>query len=168
MIKLFHEGLAQVEVREDAVGFIDKSGEFVKPLKFIEQRTEFSEGLAKVSKGDKFGYVDKTGRFVIEARFAEAEDFKEGLAAVRLEDTFESRYGFIDKTGKMVIDPQFNHAESFSEGLAAIDFGDKYGYIDKSGKVVIPPQFDHAFPSQRAWRKLPSGTKPDSSTPPAK
>ncbi len=59
-------------------------------LKFIEERTRFIDGLAKVRKGDKFGYVDKTGRFVIEARFADAEDFSEGLAAVRLESNFNS------------------------------------------------------------------------------
>lgn len=160
---LFHDGLAQVEIREDAFGFIDKSGEFVKPLSFIEEHTAFSEGLAKVSKGDKFGYVDKTGKFVIEARFTAAEDFKEGLAAVKIAvkvgDTFESKFGYIDKTGKMVIEPQFGQAESFSEGFAAIDFGGKYAYINKSGKVAIPPQFDHAFPFSEGLAKVAIGDK---------
>ena len=147
---LFHEGLAQVEIQEGKNSFIDKTGALVRALKFIEQRTVFSEGLARVSKGDKFGYVDKTGRFVIEARFDEAEDFKEGLAAVKVpvkvDDALESKFGFIDKTGKMVIAPQFSEANSFSEGLAAVTINtfDQDGYIDKTGKVVIAPQFDNA------------------------
>lgn len=150
---LFHEGLAQVEIQEGTHSFIDKTGEFVKALKFIEQRTVFSEGLARVSKGDKIGYVDKTGRFVIEAGFDEGEDFKEGLAAVKVpvkvDDTVEAKFGFIDKTGKMVIEPQFNKANSFSEGLAVVTINsmDQDGYIDKTGKVVIASQFDvaHSF-----------------------
>ena len=147
---LFHEGLAQVEIQEGTSSFIDKSGEFVKALKFIEQRTVFSEGLARVSKDDKVGYVDQTGRWVIEARFDEAEDFKEGLAAVKVavkvDDTVKPKFGFIDKTGKMVIEPQFSEASSFSEGLAAVTINsmDQDGYIDKTGKVVIAPQFDDA------------------------
>ena len=193
---LFYEGLAQVLiketiieksgeldksqkyiVREEILGFIDKSGEFVESLKFIEESTRFSEGLAKVSKGGKFGYVDKTGRFVIEARFAKAEDFKEGLAAVRMDVETksdkgsmslnsagvagESKYGFIDKTGKMVIKPQFNYAESFSEGLAAVssEMGDQNGYIDKTGKVIIAPRFDQTYPFSEGLAKVVIGGK---------
>ena len=150
---LFHEGLAQVEIQEGTSSFIDKTGELVNALKFIEERTVFSEGLARVSKGDKIGFVDKTGKFVIEARFDEAEDFKEGLAAVKVpvkvDDSVKSKFGFIDKTGKMVIEPQFNKADSFSEGLAVVTINsmEQDGYIDKTGKVVIAPQFDvaHSF-----------------------
>lgn len=160
---LFHEGFAQVDISEGGFGFIDRSGEFVKALSFIKEYTRFSEGLVKVSKDDKFGYVDKTGKFVIEARFTAAEDFKEGLAAVKtavkVEDTFVSKFGYIDKTGKMVIEPQFRQAESFSEGLAAIDFGDKYGYINKSGRVIIPPQFDRAYPFSEGLAKIAIGEK---------
>lgn len=157
---LFHEGLAQVEIQEGTSTFIDKTGEFVKALKFIEQRTVFSEGLAKVSKGDKIGYVDKAGRFVIEAQFEEAEDFKEGLAAVKVlvkvDDTVKSKFGFIDKTGKMVIQPQFSEADSFSEGLAVVTINsmDQTGYIDKTGKVVIAPQFDDAHPFSDGLAKI--------------
>lgn len=151
---LFHEGLARVDTEDRTSGVIDKSGEFVEALKFIQGLSMFSEGLAIARKGEKSGYVDKAGKFVIEARFAEADLFKEGLAAVKLEDTSESKYGFVDKTGKMVIEPQFSQAESFSEGFAAIDFGGKYGYIDRSGKVVIAPQFDSAFPFSEGLAKV--------------
>ena len=157
---LFHEGLAQVEIQEGIHSFIDKSGEVVTALKFIEQRTVFSEGLARVSKGDKVGFVDKTGRFVIEPQFDEAEDFKEGLAVVKVpvkvDDKVESKFGFIDKTGKMVIEPRFSEARSFSEGLAVVTINsmDKDGYIDKTGKVVIAPQFDVAHPFSDGLAKI--------------
>jgi hypothetical protein len=155
-------------IREETYGFIDKSGDLVESLRSIEERTTFVDGLAKVKKGDKFGYVDKTGRFVIEARFADAEDFSDGLAAVRTESSFSSlegsdesatKYGFVDKTGKFVIAPKFDGVESFSEGLAAVNIGDKYGYIDKTGKLVIPARFDSVFPFSEGLAKVVIGDK---------
>ena len=150
----FHEGVARVTTEDGTSGIFDSSGEFVERLKSIEIVALFSEGLAVASKGEKYGYVDKTGKFLIEPRFADADNFKEGLARVKLEETPEAKYGFVDKTGKMVIEPRFTEAESFSEGLAAVDFGDKYGYIDKTGKVVITPQFDKAFSFSEGLAKV--------------
>lgn len=179
---LFNEGLAQVvikvkliektvqadkfTVREEMYGFIDKNGHLVESLKFIEERTTFVDGLAKVKKGEKFGYVDKTGRFVIEARFADAEDFSDGLAAVRTDRSFSSfedhdenaiKYAFIDRSGKFFIKPQFDGVESFSEGLAAVNVGGKYGYIDKTGNLIIPARFDSVFPFSEGLAKVVIG-----------
>ena len=181
---LFTEGLAQVvikvniiektvlkdksTIREETYGFIDRNGNLVESLKFIGEYTRFVDGLAKVKKGEKFGYVDKTGRFVIEARFANAEDFSEGVAAVRSNESFSSleggdessvKYGFIDRSGKFVIKPQFDGVESFSEGLAAVNIGYKYGYIDKTGKLVIPARFDSVFPFSEGLAKVVIGDR---------
>jgi hypothetical protein len=181
---LFTEGLAQVvikvniiektvlkdklTIREETYGFIDRNGNLVESLKFIEEYTRFVDGLAKVKKGEKFGYVDKTGRFVIEARFANAEDFSEEVAAVRSNESFSSlegghessvKYGFIDRSGKLVIKPQFDGVESFSEGLAVVNIGYKYGYIDKTGKVVIAPRFDSAFAFSEGLAKVVIGDR---------
>ena len=181
---LFTEGLAQVvikvniiektvlkdklTIREETYGFIDRNGNLVESLKFIEEYTRFVDGLAKVKKGEKFGYVDKTGRFVIEARFANAEDFSEEVAVVRTNKSFSSleggdessvKYGFIDRSGKFVIKPQFDGVESFSEGLAVVNIGYKYGYIDKTGKVVIAPRFDSAFAFSEGLAKVVIGDR---------
>ncbi len=179
MPSLFNEGLAQavikvkltekavltnkLSVSEETYGFIDKNGNLVESLRFIEAPTRFVNGLAKVKKGEKFGYVDKTGRFVIEARFADAEDFSEGLAAVRTDKSFSSledddesavKYGFIDRSGKFVIAPQFDGVGSFSEGFAVVNVGDKYGYIDRTGRLVIAARFETAFPFSEGLAKV--------------
>jgi hypothetical protein len=100
----------------------------------------------------RFGYVDKNGQVVIKPEYFVADDFSEGLAAVRIEESATSKYAFIDRTGSVVIPPQFDQAYSFSEGLAAVETGfraeggqkvaGKWGFIDKAGKFVISPRFE--------------------------
>lgn len=93
----------------------------------------------------KTGYKDQHGNTVLEARFKEAGEFSEGLAAVQI----LTKYGFIDKKGEIVIKPRFHKAQAFSDGLAAVmirsndRYGSgKWGFINKKGKVKIPIEYD--------------------------
>ncbi len=77
----------------------------VIPPQFVDwPYSQFSEGLAPVSVGEKFGYIDMTGTMVIEPQFDIANPFSEGLAAV-VGDNY--LWGFIDKTGTVVIPTQY-------------------------------------------------------------
>jgi hypothetical protein len=89
----------------------------------------------------KWGYIDSDGRLVISLQFEQAEDFEQGLAAVRV----GKKWGFVGEDGRYAINPQFDEAWSFSEHLAAFRLGDKWGFIDKIGKYAINPQFDAAY-----------------------
>ena len=151
-------------------GFIDKSGKFAyHKLNAIRDRN-YSNGLCLTH--DHF--VNRKGDTVGGA-FIEAEDFSEGLAAVRdqnhwgylntsgalsispvLEDAQKfhegvapakqgGHWGFLDKNGRWVVEPKFDGAIPFAGGLAAVCIGDKVGYIDHQGSVVIPLRFDLAF-----------------------
>ena len=91
------------------------------------------------------GYKDENGNTVLEARFKEAGEFSEGLAAVQI----LTKYGFINKRGELVIKPQFHKAQAFCGGLAAVlirsseQFGrGKWGFINKKGKLVIPAVYE--------------------------
>ena len=82
--------------------------------------------------------TEQTGKFVINPQFNFANDFSEGLAAVRIGDDKTGKWGYIDKQGKMVVNPQFDCdwvCSGFSEGLAAVRVGDdktgKWGYISR-------------------------------------
>ena len=83
--------------------------------------------------------TEQTGKFVINPQFDSANDFREGLAAVRIGDHKTGKWGYIDKQGKIAINFQFNFANDFSEGLAAVRIGDdktgKWGY--RSGSVCL-------------------------------
>jgi hypothetical protein len=88
------------------------------------------------------GFIDTAGRFAIEPTFESARDFQEGLAAVRLQNS----WGFIDSRGHMSITPRFERAQSFQEGLAAVRVNGKWGFIDRTGTTVIEPQFKRVEP----------------------
>lgn len=56
-------------------------------------------------KGDKWGFSDKNKKLIIDAKYDEALQFIEGLAAIKLND----KWGIIDKTGKQVIPLKYEH-----------------------------------------------------------
>ncbi len=90
----------------------------------------------------KVGFINREGIFAIEPRFEAAQDFHEGLAAVRVGDL----WGFIDTDGTVVIPPQFEQVQSFREGLAAAKLDGRWGFVDPTGLFKIPPQFDDVEP----------------------
>jgi hypothetical protein len=170
----FREGLAKVMLDEGKMAYIDKTGKVVIPVAPYLDSPSFSDGfadgLASVAvprspqdppppfktKGPplKYGFIDKTGKAVIPPRFDWVEDFKDGLAAVRIGD----RSGYIDKMGTMVITlpPGNDWPVHFSEGLAPFKEDSRWGYIDKTGKIAIKPQFDVArdFCDGLAWVEI--------------
>jgi hypothetical protein len=146
----FKEGLAAVRINNGVVGgvhgFINTSGKQVMSLPRYDEVWGFSCGMATVGvaaekAGDgsykvdkiKYGYIDKSGTEIIRPQYNYAQDFSEGLAAVKINDKF----GYIDNTGNIVIPFQYDWAQEFSEGLACVGKNKKPCFIDKSGNVVI-------------------------------
>jgi hypothetical protein len=121
-------------VRNDKLGYIDRSGKIIIEPKF-EEAENFSEGLATVKIGEKFGYIDRTGKITIKPKFDGAENFSEGLATVAI----DSKYGCIDKAGKLVIPARFDDIRVFQNGIAEVSIDDVVGVIDRSGKFTAYP-----------------------------
>lgn len=113
------EGLAKVVVNYDMV-------------------SDFHEGFAMVTKGDKYGFIDKMGNEVIPCiyEFMEEADpnFHDGLALVHQGE----KHFFINKEGKEAFPYNYDTGLNFSDGLALVWKDRKCGYIDANGKVVIP------------------------------
>jgi hypothetical protein len=142
----FSEGLAMVR-RQDKCGYIDRSGKLVIPYQRCYLFEEFDEGLAVVSysRRGKRRYINTQGKVLSGAAFAFAEDFSEGLAAVKPRWEGKCCWGYIGKGGRFVIPPQFeDFAGSFSEGVADVRLGGKVGFINKQGEFLIPPKFERA------------------------
>jgi len=157
----FHEGIAGVLYR-GTLAYFDRTGRQISPpLGYGARNFSLSEGLVPVGMKEKTGFMDAAGKLVIAPQFEDAEDFNEGLAAVKVrsEETtwcprepsgsrkgFTMKWGYIDKTGKFVIPPQYESAGRFSEGLAPINNCDEAFFIDKSGRKIITGNFRYATP----------------------
>jgi len=134
--------------------YLDNQGRIrVRIPKGYSYAEQFSEGLARVWRpGDGYGFMDKTGKVVIQPRYDDADDFLEGLAAIRKDD--EGPWGYIDRNGEQVIPMVYGLAGRFSEGLAAVERDGKWGYIDKTGKMVLPLKYGYAWPFLRGVAKV--------------
>ncbi len=86
----------------------------------------------------KWGWIDTHNHPVIPAKFDDARDFSEGLAAVN----YKGRWGYVDTKGAMRIEPQFMEARSFHEQKAAVkDFEGHMGFISATGDTIVPMKF---------------------------
>jgi hypothetical protein len=96
--------------------------------------------------GIEYEFIDWKSN-IIAGEFVDAENFKEGLAAVSQSDNeliteweewdpSMKNYGFIDRNGEEVIPFRYDMAESFNGGLALVQLNGKIGYIDRKGNWV--------------------------------
>jgi len=160
----FREGLAPVRV-EKKWGFIDKTGNMVE-VPTCQWLRPLAEGLSAYRQEGKWGYVDAKGQPVIPARFAQAEDFSQGLALVLLPgvrpDFRDGKYAFINRAGEIVISLEttgearaekkdfFSYFDmggpdyKFTDGLVPVEKNGKFGFVDQTGKLVIPATFGKA------------------------
>ena len=92
--------------------------------------------LHKVKVDGLYGFAFlKDDKIVIPCKWKDAEEFTEGLAAVKNEN---GKWGFINKAGVEVIPCKWFFAIPFKDGMArVINDSIKYGFIDKSGKEII-------------------------------
>lgn len=60
---------------------------------------------------EKLGYIDTMGTLVIPPKYDNADNFSEGLAAVKI----NNKWGYIDKTGAMVIPAKYDTAWGFQD-----------------------------------------------------
>jgi len=141
-----HEGIAAV-VDERGWAYIDRSGQFViRPLAVDNGPDYFQEGLARFTEDGKTGFFDRRGQVVIPPRYAFAEPFSQGRAAVceGCREVVEGehrvlhggRWGLIDRTGTLVIPLQFEDAARFERGTARVKLGGAWQYIDRKGDLV--------------------------------
>src|SRR5260221_5133279 len=94
---------------------------------------DFSSGLARVQKENKWGFIDATGKTIIKFQYKNANDFAEGLAPVMTENNL---WGYIDATGKFILSPEYLQALQFRNGEAIVKSGDKFIFINRNGEKL--------------------------------
>ena len=81
---------------------------------------------------EKYGYVDTLGKWAITATFDDANEFKEGFAAVCKND---SCY-YINKEGQKTSNLYFEEAENYINGVAIAKKENKFYIINRSGQLI--------------------------------
>lgn len=132
----FSEGLAGVFDSERIFQYIDKNGAVVIKNNSMSDGSGFSNGLARVWSNWKLGFINKKGEYVIQPQYGNAQDFSEGMAAVKVGSFFDGKWGYIDENSNFVIKAQYEHAGNFVNGYACVTLNDKYFLIDKKGNKV--------------------------------
>lgn len=123
----FNEGLAVAELKNGKDVYIDKTGKIILQGDFWSAG-KFSEGMAQVWDTVGVYFIDKTGK-KISQYFDDADDFKNGLAAV-----FTGEDVGLMGTGCVVALTSYRfHSSSLFTGDL------KMGYINKQGVVVWKP-----------------------------
>lgn len=140
----------------DGEGFklIDEEGKVVtkRAYPFIaamqEGRALFyvtGDGSGGAGGESKYGYLDAAGNAIIPAQFAEANDFHDGKAVVKVKDR---EYALIGKDGRTIETFAHAYVGPLGDGMLAFqdDPAGKYGYINERGDIVLQPAYTSAFP----------------------
>jgi hypothetical protein len=127
-------------------GLYDHKGNLLIRPKYSKMNESHNGLIAAMREDGTWGYVSATGSTEIIFRYEYAEDFKDGLARVRVPYWLSKKdlYAIIDKSGEYVISPaDYNMYES---GLIRIDkfnkpsllvSKDKYSSFDKVGSKFV-------------------------------
>ncbi|MCX7642062.1 MAG: WG repeat-containing protein [Elusimicrobiales bacterium] len=134
---IFEEGEVVKLVVGDKVGFTDKDGNFIIPLKY-ESAKGFSYDLAPVMLNKKWGFINIKDKVIIPFIYQEAEPFFEGRAAVKL----NGKWGFVDINGNLVVKNKYDFVFYFNEMRAVVVLNGRYGFIDYEGNEIVKPTFD--------------------------
>lgn len=106
-----------------------------------EKEYKENEGMIRVEYGKKFGFLDLNRKEVIPLQYAQAYDFRDGLARVSIDG---KKWGFIDQRGKVVIPFEYdNFSYEFRDGYIPALRGDKWGMINEKGKTIVPHQYQY-------------------------
>lgn len=147
--------LNKIPVTGDAgMQYLNQKGEVVLQAG-TESSSYFSNGFAKIKKGQKYGFINKKGETVIEAVYKSASSFHEGIAWVVKENGYIEA---INTKGELLFTlEQAESVNRYYEGLAVFETIDKegktlYGCVDKSGEITIQPQKNkiHNFHQKKA------------------
>ncbi len=128
-------------------GYIDDSGNIVLKHSY-DDASAFSDGQAKVRKGNKWGYINPSGKEVIKIQFSEMRTWEGNYCKVAIggkstDGILNSggKWGFINRNGEYILKCEYDEIGAFKDGIASVQKGGKYGYIDTQYKFIIPVKF---------------------------
>lgn len=131
-IELSEQTLYPLKNMADKFGFIDSLGNWViQPV--YDDAGNFKEGFAGVCKNDSCFFITKDGAKTSDLTFEETEDYDNGLAIVKKQNS----YYLINRSGQLIT-KGFEDINNASEDLFVCKKNNLYGAINTKGETVIP------------------------------
>jgi hypothetical protein len=145
----FTEGLACVALASSVkgeYGFINRDGEVVIPLKFIQAGTSsFRNGLARATVAGKTVLIDKEGNVAFKTKNGNIQGVMYGLISVITKPNRKG-WGWINFKDEFVINPTYDYAINFNEdGYGVVEKNELKGMIDTTGKVILPLKYETIY-----------------------
>ncbi len=145
----FSEGLVSVALASSVkgeYGFINRDGEVVIPLEFIQAGTSsFHNGMARATVGGKTVLIDKKGNVVFKTKNGNIQGVSYGLISVITKPN-RGGWGWINFKDEFVVDPIYDHAINFNEdGYAVVEQDGLKGMMDTTGKMVLPMKYETIY-----------------------
>ena len=137
----FNEGLASVcnyNSIKGEYGFINKKGEEVIPLKFIQSGTSsFRKGLARAQVYGETVLIDQKGKTIFKTSKGNIQGHNHGLVMVFTKPN-RNAWGWLNFDNEFVVKPIYSNAKNFSDdAYAIVEKNGLKGLIDTNGKVVM-------------------------------
>lgn len=139
----FEDGMAYVRNTSYDLGFIDKTGKLVIPIKYNFGRN-FSNGYAPVqdAKTEKWGIIDKQGKTVVPFQWDDITQSGE-YYRVRKYANYSNKtgagvggtYGLIDAQGNMVLECKYGSI-NYGEGYYTVSKGSEWMVYDATLKRI--------------------------------
>ena len=135
------------------------------PIDSIESTKSVYTNLNRIAlkKNGKWGFYDKSGSIKIKHTYSEVSNFKDDIAAVKINDEIF----FIDTNGIKVHNPYNASEYNFSDfdidlgmygfsspNYTLIEKGSKKGLSDAKGKVLIPAEYDEILSLKEHFKQV--------------
>jgi hypothetical protein len=111
--------------------------------------------LYRIKRDNKWGFINREGKVVIRPQFAAANDFFDGLAAVRIVNA----WGYVRESGAIAIPAIYDSASDFKEQRAVVCRDDLCGVIDPSGNLLTRLEYSEVKPFSEGFAAVWVGAK---------
>lgn len=135
------------------VGYTDATGSVIIKQKY-DIGLPFNDGVARVSRNEKWGLVNTNGKEVVKCEWSELKLWAPGIWLIK---KGKDKYGLVSSEGKVLLKPEYSRISPLnSHGRAIVTKGGKitkanngrnylrkgkHGVVDADGQLLVPTKW---------------------------
>ncbi len=136
-IELGTEGLFPAKTN-DAMGFVNESGEWIIPAQFSEVSL-FKEKLTAYRNSTNWGLINTSGEIITTAEWEEIKPFVKGISIAKNSGKFH----LINSSGDRINPEGFDNIFRTSDDYFLVEKEGRTGLLDPKGNVLLPAEFQN-------------------------